>query len=41
MTVVQYGTYVTERKCLCQWFDEKHKPDQRVFYEDELETVHP
>lgn len=40
MTVVKYGSYRGERKCLCQWFDDKNKPDQRVFYEEELEMVH-
>ena len=40
MTVVKYGDYSQERKVLCEWFDEKNKQDQRLFYDSELEIVH-
>ena len=41
MTVVNYGRYNQELKVLCEWFDEKHKPDQKTFYDSQLEKVHP
>jgi uncharacterized protein YodC (DUF2158 family) len=40
MTVEKYGNYSGERKCLCKWFDDKNKFDQRVFSDAELEIVH-
>ena len=43
MTVVKYGLYDYEKteKCLCRWFDEKHKLSEQTFWEEELEVVHP
>jgi uncharacterized protein YodC (DUF2158 family) len=41
MTVASYGQYGhdEEKKYLCKWFDDKHKPFQDTFGESELELV--
>jgi uncharacterized protein YodC (DUF2158 family) len=40
MTVEKYGNYHDGRKCLCKWFDDKNKLDQKLFMDAELEIVH-
>lgn len=43
MTVVNYDVYgygEKEKKYLCRWFDDKHKPAELTFLEEELEIVH-
>ena len=44
MTVTEYDVYgyaETQKKYLCRWFDDKHKPAELTFKEEELELVHP
>ena len=44
MTVTDYNVYghrSTEKLYLCRWFDEKHKPAELTFKEEELELVRP
>ena len=43
MTVANYDVYAfegSEKKYLCKWFDDKHKPAELLFKEEELEIVH-
>jgi uncharacterized protein YodC (DUF2158 family) len=43
MTVTEYDVFDyggKEKKYLCRWFDEKHKPAELTFKEEELEIVH-
>jgi uncharacterized protein YodC (DUF2158 family) len=43
MTVSGYDVYGYNdtKKYLCRWFDEKHKPSELTFLDEELERVHP
>jgi uncharacterized protein YodC (DUF2158 family) len=44
MTVVAYDVweeYEDEKKYKCRWFDDKHKPAELTFKEEELQLVHP
>ena len=43
MTVTEFDLFGgdPEKKYLCRWFDEKHKPAELTFKEAELELVHP
>ena len=44
MTVTEYDVFDyggDQKKYLCRWFDEKNKPAELTFREEELELVHP